>query len=134
VSAEENLALVRAHYEALTRRDREAALATLAEDVDWEVMGPSSIPFAGPRHGRAAVGEFFAIIGRTVEVELFAAERMIAEGNTVVVFGRERFRVKATGRAWDVAWVQVHWIADGRIRRFREYTDTAAIAAAYAAG
>ncbi|KRR22535.1 hypothetical protein CQ14_35510 [Bradyrhizobium lablabi] len=52
--------------------------------------------------------------------------------NTVVVFGSERFLVKATGKEWAVDWMQVHEVRDGRIVRFREYTDTAAIAEAYA--
>lgn len=82
---------VQAHYAALARRDRQAALATLSHDVD----------------------------------------RLIANGGTVIAFGSERFQVKRTGRCWDVAWVHVHEVGRGRIVRFREFTDTAATAAAY---
>jgi uncharacterized protein len=59
------------------------------------------------------------------------APNMVADGNTVAVFGSERFLVKRSGREWAVDWVQVHEVRDGRIVRFREYADTAAIAKAY---
>jgi ketosteroid isomerase-like protein len=123
--------VVLAHYTALAARDRAAALATLAEDVDWELIGPPAIPFAGPRRGREAVADFFAAISRLVEIEEFALTRLIEDGDTIVALGHERFRVKATGRAWNAAWVQVHTVVAGKIVHFREYTDTAAIAAAF---
>ena len=50
----------------------------------------------------------------------------------MVALGRERVRVKDTGREWNTAWVQVHTVRDGTICRFREFTDSAAIAAAFA--
>jgi ketosteroid isomerase-like protein len=65
------------------------------------------------------------------EVPQFAVDRMIQDGDTVVVLGHERLRVPATGREWNTGWVQVHTVRDGAICRFREYTDTAAIAAAF---
>lgn len=123
--------VVRAHYDAIRRRDRIAVLATVADDVDWQLTGPATIPFAGSHKGRAAVATFLATIAASVDVLAFDIERMIVDGDTVVVFGREHFRVRATGRAWNAEWVQVHTVRDGVICRFREYTDTAAIAAAY---
>ncbi|TWT05045.1 nuclear transport factor 2 family protein [Reyranella sp. CPCC 100927] len=127
----EAIDVVRAHYDALGRRDRPGVLATVADDVDWQFTGPPTIPFAGAHQGRAAVAAFLATIANSVDVLAFDVERMIADGDTVVVFGREHFRVRATRRAWDVDWIQVHTVRDGVISRFREYTDTAAIAAAY---
>ena len=57
---------------------------------------------------------------------------MVTDGPLVLVVGRERFVVRATGKQWSVRWVQIHEVRAGRIVRFDEYTDTAAIAAAYA--
>jgi uncharacterized protein len=122
--------VVLAHYAALAARDRAAALATLSEDVDWELIGPATIPFAGRRRGREEVDDFFSTIRELVEVEEFGVARIIEDGDTVVALGRERFRVRATGRSWSTEWVHIHTVRDGRIIRFREHTDTAAIAAA----
>ena len=39
---------------------------------------------------------------------------MVADGDTVAVFGSEHFLVKRTGKEWVVDWVQVHEVRDGR--------------------
>ena len=124
--------VVRAHYEAIHQHDRAALMATLAEDVDWQVVGPATLPFGGPHKGRAEAQRFFSTVSGACEILEFAADRMVAEGDTVIVLGHERMRVRATGREWNTGWVQVYTVRDDVISRFREYTDTAAIAAAFA--
>jgi ketosteroid isomerase-like protein len=127
----EPVEVVRQHYAAIRDRDRAALLGTLDDNVQWEFLGPPEIPFAGRWQGIDAASRFFSIIRDTVDVLEFAVDDMIAQGETVAVVGRERFRVKATGREWACGWVQVHTVADGKIRTFREFSDTAAISAAY---
>ena len=124
--------VVRAHYEAIRRHDRVALMATLAEDVDWQVVGPGTLPFGGNYRGRSETQRFFSTIAGACEVLEFAVDRLVTDGDTVIALGHERFRVRATGREWDTDWVQVHVVRDGAICRFREYTDTAAITAAFA--
>jgi ketosteroid isomerase-like protein len=127
-----HLDVVRAHYQAIRRHDRAALMATLAEDVDWQLVGPSTLPFGGPHRGRTETQRFFSTVAGACEILEFTADRMIAEGDTVIVLGHERMRVRATGREWNTDWVQVHTVRGNVICRFREYTDTAAIAAAFA--
>lgn len=123
--------IVRQHYEFIARRDRDGVLSTLSEEIDWRFPGPKEIPFAGHRVGHAAVAEFFTAIGETVEIKEFRIDELIPRGNKVVVFGFERFLVTATGKEWAVNWVHIHIVENGKIRMFSEYTDTAAISAAY---
>jgi uncharacterized protein len=124
--------VVRAHYEAIRRHDRAALMATLAEDVDWQVVGPEIMPFGGNYRGRSETQRFFSTVAGACEVLEFTVDRLVSEGDTVIAFGHERFRVRATGREWNTEWVQVHTVRDNAICRFREYTDTAAITAAFA--
>ena len=124
--------VVRAHYEAIRRHDRAALMATLAEDVDWQVVGPASMPFGGNYRGRAEAQRFFSTIAQACDVLEFAVDRVVADGDTVIAFGHEHFRVRATGRNWNTDWIQVYTVREGAICRFREYTDTAAIVAAFA--
>ena len=79
------------------------------------------------RRGREEVTGFFVAMGQTIEVEQFEPVRFHADGDTVIVFGRERMRVKATGRSYEEAWAHEFIIRDGKIARFIEYTDTASI-------
>ena len=122
---------VAAHYDAIRRRDLEAILRTLSEDVIWEFPYTSSIPFSGRYEGREAVRGFFKAVGSSVEVREFSVKRTIVEADTVVAFGHERFVVKRTGVDWSTDWIQVHRVDRGLICSFREYADTAAIARAY---
>ncbi|MGC2855534.1 nuclear transport factor 2 family protein [Novispirillum sp. DQ9] len=124
--------VVRAHYAAIARRDLDAVPDTLAEDVAWDFPACPGIPFAGSRRGRREVAAFFESIRTSVEVREFVVHGMTVDGPLVIVRGRERFCVRATGRDWASEWIQVHTVRDGRITAFREYADTAAIAAAYA--
>ena len=63
MEASTNVAVVRQVYEALGRGDVPAVLELLSEDVEWVYQGPTTIPFAGTRHGRDGVGEFFSLLG-----------------------------------------------------------------------
>lgn len=123
--------VVRTHYDAIKRRDINAVLGTLADDVDWKFDGPTSIPFAGQYIGREAVSKFFSIIRQTVEVQKFCVEQIIVDNETVIVLGNEHFVVTATGKEWATEWVQVFKAENGLIARFREYSDTAQISSAY---
>jgi predicted SnoaL-like aldol condensation-catalyzing enzyme len=60
--------------------------------------GPEAIPFAERWRGRNGAREFFERIRQTVEVKEFKVARMIADGDTVAVFGSERFLVRRTGK------------------------------------
>jgi ketosteroid isomerase-like protein len=127
----EPIAVVRAHYDAIRNRDRAALLSTLDDDIELVFPGPPTIPFAGVWRGVEGAKRFYSAIRETAEVIEFVVEEMIAQGNSVAVIGREHFRVKATGHEWSCGWAQVHVVASGKIRSYREFSDTAAISAAY---
>ena len=48
----------------------------------------------------------------------------------MVVLGQSKGRIKATSRTFEVQWAMAFTIRDGKVSKFREYTDTAALAAA----
>jgi ketosteroid isomerase-like protein len=107
------------------------ALALFADDAVIEFHGPASIPLAGRHVGRAAIGKFFATIGSALEIEHFEASEFIDGGSSVVVLGRERSRVKATGRVFDVPWVQV-WRSNGQqLTALSDFFDTGSMAQAF---
>ena len=132
MSIEENKGLVQQLYASFGRGDIPAILDSLTDDVEWHVMGPPDIvPWAGTRRGREQAAEFFRGVGETLDIERFEARAMVAEGDTVVVVGWERSRVKSTGRIYEDEWVQVFRLRQGRIAAFREFNNSAAWVAAY---
>jgi hypothetical protein len=49
----------------------------------------------------------------------------IAEGERVIVLGRMRATVKATGRPYDNEWAMAYRFENGKIANFQVYEDTA---------
>ena len=94
----ENLALVRRIYEAFGKGDILTMLSLLASDVEWRVTGPPQVSYAGARRSREQVVEFFQTLASTVEIQQFEPQEFLAQGEQVAVIGRERMRIKDTGR------------------------------------
>jgi uncharacterized protein len=131
MSERTNTEVVQQGYEAFGRGDIPALLDLLTDDVEWTLQGPSVIPFAGTRHGREGVEEFFSVLDETLEFEQFEPREFVAQGDTVVVVGIERSLSKATGRTIEQEWAHVNTLRDGKIAKFRAFEDTAAYVAAF---
>jgi uncharacterized protein len=132
MSEEENKRVVQAVFEAFGRGDVHGLLAMVTEDAEWAAPGPETVPYFGERRGREGALEFFKNLGTEVEFESFEPGEFIAEGDKVVVLGRERGRVRRTGKTFDNAWALVFTIREGKVAGFRCYENTAAIAEAFA--
>lgn len=133
MSVQVNLAVVQSAYAAFGRGDLPALLDCLSADVQWDHAGPSVIPWAGSFQGHQGVQQFFAGIAATVDIEAFAPAAFVADGDRVVVLGSEQVRVKRNGMVYHTPWAHAFTLANGKITSFREYTDTAGIAAAVGA-
>ena len=128
--SDQNVDVVQSAYAAFGRGDIEALLDTLDPNVEWITPGPDDLPSAGTRRGREAVREFFATIGGLFEFLAFEPHTFIADGEHVVVLGRDRMKVKATGEVVEEAWAHHLTVRSGKTVAFREYIDTAATVAA----
>jgi ketosteroid isomerase-like protein len=131
MSTEDNKRVVQTIFEAFGRGDIPGVLSQVAEDVVWNAPGPSAVPYLGARHGHEGVTEFFVQLGTNVDFESFEPGDFIAEGDRVVALGRERGRVKATGKMFDNEWALVFTIHDGKVTRFHLYENTGAVAEAF---
>jgi len=92
---------------------------------------PASIPFGGVYAGPAGFVRYAQEIFAGINIEMFEIDEMFAAGDRVTVLGCERSRSLATGRHYEMAWVHVLTVRDGKILHMREYNDTAAMAAAF---
>jgi ketosteroid isomerase-like protein len=132
MSEQSNVQLVQQAYAAFGRADIEGVLETLSENVDWLIPGPADIiPFVGRRHGPQEVAAFFATLASTQTAERFEPLEFIARGDRVVVLGTQRWHVLSTGSTYEDEWAHVFTIENGKIKKFAEYHDTAAEAAAH---
>ncbi len=127
----DNTKVVQDAYAAFGSGDMPGMLALLTEDVQWDHAGPSDIPWAGSFRGHDGVGKFFTAIGENCDFLAFEPQTFLADQDRVVVLGSERIKLKANGREWETPWCHVFTVKDGKVTAFREYTDTAAIAAVF---
>jgi len=123
----DNKELVRAIYEESARGERKLFRSLAAEDLTWWKIGTTS--WSKTYVGKQAVGEMFQRLFALLEGEhRVSAQRIIAEGDLVVVEARGQSMTKA-GKPYDNSYCMVYRFADGKIREVREYCDTALIAA-----
>ncbi len=131
MSATENKNFVMEGY----RQYQSGAIAQLLDryhdDAEW--MSPESelLPFSSKFHGKQGIAQFFAKLDAALQTIRFEPQRMVAEGDKVVVIGEGSWLVKATGRSYASAWVHVFTMRDGKVAQFEVFSDTAAAEKAF---
>lgn len=130
-----NIRIIQEHLAAFGRGDLERAVACVAERTNWQSPASRAVhpelPWAGLRLTRADVAEFFRLLASAVRPTGFEVLAMTAQGNRVVVEGRNGGRVVASGKQYEHEWVMVFTIEDGKIVRHRHYYDTAGVVEAF---
>ncbi|HJU42254.1 MAG TPA: nuclear transport factor 2 family protein [Vicinamibacterales bacterium] len=127
--SQQNIALVQSSYAAFGRGDIDGVLATFDRNIEWKTPGPEDLPTAGVRRGHAEVREFFGTLTELFDFELFEPHTFLADGDRVVVLGKDTVKVKASGKSISEDWCHVMTIRDGKVVAFQEFLDTAALAA-----
>ncbi|WP_448613686.1 nuclear transport factor 2 family protein [Modestobacter sp. URMC 112] len=126
----DNATIVRDAYEAFARGDVPAVLAVFDEQIEWnEAEGNPwhpGHPFIGPQQ---VVDGVFARIAQSYEGFTIQVDRLLTDGDTVVVLGRYRAtRSRSTGRPLDAQVAHVWDLRDGKVVRFQQYVDTRQLA------
>ena len=129
---DDNRVLVTSAYEALVRGDGDVFLEHLDDDVEWIVPGPPDHPSTGTHQGKEALLLMFARFSAFAELQELEIERVVGEGEVIVVLGRVRWRVRESGRQFETIWANAVTVEDGRIARVVVYADTFNEMAAYA--
>jgi uncharacterized protein len=120
-----NVDIARRSYEAFERKDMEAVVADMAEEIRWEQA--QGLPHGGLYEGLPAVIEnVFAPLDEEWWAEFHAVpDEFLDAGENVVVLGRYTGSAKGTGKPLDVPYVHVWTVRDGKVTRFRQFLDTA---------
>jgi hypothetical protein len=134
--SDQNTKIVQDEYAAFGRGDIPAVLGLLDPNIGWEaVIGadPATVPTAGLRKGVKAVGEFFQTLGQNMFVDQFEPREFMAQGDQVACVGYYKGRVPKTEASMSSSWVIVFTLRNGRIVRFRDWSDSAQLNRAYGA-
>jgi ketosteroid isomerase-like protein len=87
MSEQENTNLVQQVYGNFKSGDIKALLILLSQNVEWQLPEIENVPFAGKRRGQEQMGQFFASLVDTQEVQHFDPREFIAQGDKVVALG-----------------------------------------------
>lgn len=131
MTPEQNTSVVQQAYRNFKNNDIESLLDLMSDAVEWELPELSGVPTAGKRQGRAGVADFFKQLAETQSIVNFEPREFVAQGDKVVVLGSYTWQVKANRGEFTCDWAHVFTLRNGKILRFQEYTDTAAVARAY---
>ena len=131
MSEQDNAAIAQRGYEYFMSGDVPSLVSIFADDVVWDMPKIENVPFSGKQIGSAAVAGFFQLLGENQEPLSFNRESFVAQGDKVVVLGNYVWKVKATGREFSGDFAHAFTFRDGKVVAFREYLDSAALAAAY---
>jgi ketosteroid isomerase-like protein len=131
----DNSTLIRSLYDAFGRGDVKTILDNIDPSIEWISNGDGrTIPWGGKHRGIEGVASFFQALADNLNFEAFEPREFLASGDAVIVLGRTRAHfMKAAGGTIDSEWAHVFTIKNGKLARFQEFYDTAAIEHAIAA-
>jgi ketosteroid isomerase-like protein len=114
-----HLRSVQMQIEAIEEGDFEAVLAQALPDVTLDIFAPPEFDWIRHARGvselrRALEQNFASVVDQQPEIM-----NVFAEGDTVVLFGRERGRLRATGDPYDVEFVEKFTFRDNRLTAVR---------------
>jgi uncharacterized protein len=121
VTTNDPLATVQRMFEAFGNGDLDGLLETVHPDSRWTYVGANPRPAKGVYVGKDGAKRFFGNILRNLDMKAFQPAEFVTEGDTVVVFGFESGRVKATGKRFRNEWAQKYVVRDNLITEMEEY-------------
>jgi ketosteroid isomerase-like protein len=120
-----NVAVLQEVFRAIQRGDFMGLTSFFDDDIELDIVGPEAIPIVGRWRGPQKVAEAARRNFGMLEEQHPEVLSVVAQGDTVVIGGRERGRYQPTGRCYDVHFVYFMTLRDGKIVRVHEVFDSA---------
>jgi len=122
-------------FNALLTDPENAVPKYMDPGVVWENYLPDHVPFGGRYEGYEGIFKYLGELDATLEMGPIEFSEMVVDGFTLVCIGVEKdSKSKTTGKTYNMpfSWI-MKFNSSGKLAYVREYNDTSAIAAAYAA-
>lgn len=124
-----NLEIVQRLYVAFATKDRETILNLFAPDIEW--IQNEGFPGGGRHVGAETVlNDVFARFRVDWKSWEASVGEWIDSGEKIIALGEYRGTHQRTGKTMRAAFAHIYRIANGRIIKFQQFTDTLKIAEA----
>ena len=121
-----NLDVIRDLYECFSRKDYERFKELCDPDLEW--IQNEGFPKGRHSYGtEEVVKNVFQVFEQDWETWSFEIKEYLDAEDNIIVLGAYTGRHKETGKEFTAAAAHVFDLEDGRVLRFRQYTDTAQI-------
>ena len=110
---------VQAQIDAIARGDLSAALAAAHPDIQLEIFAPPEFPWIRRARGLEELRRAIAHNFGTVENQTPEIHNVMAQEDSVVLFGRERGFIPSIASHYDVQFVERFTFVDGRLASVR---------------
>lgn len=118
-------------YSAFRKQDYDAFSALCSEDMEW--IQNKGFPKGGHHHGAdAVIKNVFQQFGKDWSYFKFQVEEMFEsqDGSKVTAIGAYMGEHKQTRKTVEAAAVHIYEIENQKVKRFRQFADTAMVTAA----
>jgi ketosteroid isomerase-like protein len=125
----DNITLIGKLYQAFGKGDMATLRGGMDASIDWLTHGdPNQIPIVGHFKGPDEVmNKFFRNVADTLDFQQFEPYELHDAGDVVTVLVRVRALVKPSKRTVALELAHIFTIKNGKVTRFREFYDTAAL-------
>jgi ketosteroid isomerase-like protein/endonuclease/exonuclease/phosphatase family metal-dependent hydrolase len=127
----EPVEVVTAAFDRFIAKDVSGVMDLVAPDSEWFFPGnPDILPWAGWYRG-AGLMRFFIACAESLEYLEYKIHSAYAQGEIVTLLSSEKCRVRKTGKVFENQIASIVRVEKGKIVRYVEYADTAAMHAAF---
>jgi ketosteroid isomerase-like protein len=121
-----NLEVIQELYRTFREKDYDAFLHICTPDLEW--IQNEGFPRGATRRGAKAVVEgVFKAFNNDWELWSFDIEQYLDAGETIIVIGSYTGCHRLSGKSFCSPAAHVYDICDGKVFRFRQFTDTKVI-------
>jgi ketosteroid isomerase-like protein len=128
MSEADNVALIQAVYGDFGSGNIPSMLTKLSPHVEFVSPG-STLPWSGVHRGHEAVGNFFGMLVGALDITAFEPRQFIAQGDKVAVLGYEAASGRKTGKSFEMDFIHLWTVNDGKVVLWQDFYDTASVAA-----
>jgi len=121
---EENIQIVQKLYEAFGKRDINAIIEMLSNEVEWGEPSNPFNPAGGTRYGHEGFLEWLNIGRQAEDILILEPRKMLTDNDSVAVIGYMKCLAIPTGKIYESDFVHFIIIKDKKIVKFQEFFDT----------